>query len=437
MTKTEKTEDKYSSIRNELNLSIETSNFERAIILCKKLLFFLPSDIQTYSILADMYIKSYDLSSAITCLKKILLISPNSPETIFKLHQLLFAKGLLSMQISGTIENDFDILRQMHNEHMTKSHYYYIRAKAFLALNNIKECVKDINTILSFDPNNEFAIILLAKVLKNQGKEKESETLMWKAYKINPENNETKQFTLVMKTKMDEILKKANVNILKGRLKTGLLLTTQALKIFPNHPEALLLRSTIYKSLGLLKESITDLSLAKEMHNFSDSNLNSFIKEYLGTIYSELANEKLMENNFVTAMHYANEAIKNDENDIKGHIIKGNIYFMQKDIINAKEEYLKCLKIDENNLEVRIRLANIFYKLGILSYNSKDYEDCLGLLTNAIKYYNNNDSLYVLRARTYLKLNKIKEAFLDASIAFEINPNNQDAIEIKKFLNQY
>jgi tetratricopeptide (TPR) repeat protein len=129
-------------------------------------------------------------------------------------------------------------------------------------LNNIKECVKDINTILSFDPNNEFAIILLAKVLKNQGKEKESETLMWKAYKINPENNETKQFTLVMKTKMDEILKKANVNILKGRLKTGLLLTTQALKIFPNHPEALLLRSTIYKSLGLLKESITDLSLA-------------------------------------------------------------------------------------------------------------------------------------------------------------------------------
>ena len=91
MTKTEKTEDKYSSIRNELNLSIETSNFERAIILCKKLLFFLPSDIQTYSILADMYIKSYDLSSAITCLKKILLISPNSPETIFKLHQLLLS----------------------------------------------------------------------------------------------------------------------------------------------------------------------------------------------------------------------------------------------------------------------------------------------------------------------------------------------------------
>jgi Tfp pilus assembly protein PilF len=173
------------------------------------------------------------------------------------------------------------------------------------------------------------------------------------------------------------------------------------------------------------------------MENLSDSNLNSFIKEYLGAIYSELADEKLKENNFTIAMHYANEAIKNDENDIRGHIIKGNIFFIQKDIINAKEEYLKCIKIDKNNLEVKIRLANIFYKLGILSYNSKDYEECLLLLTNAINYYNNNDSLYVLRARTYLKLNKIKEAFIDASVAYEINPNNQDAIEIKKYLNQY
>ena len=33
-------EEKYSDIQNELNLSIETSNFERAIILCKNFYFF-------------------------------------------------------------------------------------------------------------------------------------------------------------------------------------------------------------------------------------------------------------------------------------------------------------------------------------------------------------------------------------------------------------
>ena len=40
----------------------------------------------------------------------------------------------------------------------------------------------------------------------------------------------------------------------------------------------------LYVKLNYDKESITDLSLAKEMHNFSDSNLNSFIKNQLNFI---------------------------------------------------------------------------------------------------------------------------------------------------------
>ncbi len=37
---------------------------------------------------------------------------------------------------------------------------------------------------------------------------------------------------------MDEVLKNANLNVLKGRFKTGLLLSIKALKIYLNHPEA-------------------------------------------------------------------------------------------------------------------------------------------------------------------------------------------------------
>ena len=73
--------------------------------------------------------------------------------------------------------------------------------------------------------------------------------------------------------------------------------------------------------------------------------------------------------------------------------------------------------------------------MAILSYNSKDYEEALQLLNNSINYYNGIDVIHVLRARTYLKLDKIKEAYEDAVIAYMINPKNQDAIEIKKILN--
>ena len=86
-------------------------------------------------------------------------------------------------------------------------------------------------------------------------------------------------------------------------------------------------------------------------------------------------------------------------------------------------------------MEAKFRLATVYYKLAILSYNSKDYEEALQLLNSSIQYYDGNDIIHVLRARTYLKLDKIKEAYEDAVIAYMINPQNQDAIEIKKILN--
>ena len=131
---------------------------------------------------------------------------------------------------------------------------------------------------------------------------------------------------------------------------------------------------------------------------------------------------------------YANEAIKNDSNDVNVYLNKGDIFLKQKDIINAKEYYLKCYEIKSNFMEARTRLSMVYYKLAILSYNSKDYEEALKLLNSSIEFYNKIDYIHVLRARTYLKLNKIKDAYEDASIAYLLNPNNQDAIEIKRFL---
>ena len=276
--------DEYEELKTELNMAVETSNFEKGIIICKKLLFFLPNDINLYMTLSNLYLKLYDLSSSITCLKKILLIDPNNVEVQLKLKNLNFCKGLLQTQENGLIEDDIDLLSEMHNEQITKSHYYFLRAKSFLALGNIEDCVHDIYRILTFDPSNEHAIILLSKVLIGQGKVKEAEMLMWKANEINPLNPDTKQFTSIMKKKMDEVMKDANLNVLKGRLKTGLLLVTKALKIYPNHPEALLLRSSILKSLGLLDESIADLNLIKEYlanNTNSDINMREYIKEYL------------------------------------------------------------------------------------------------------------------------------------------------------------
>ena len=414
-----------SKLRNDLNFAIETLNYEQAIIYCKKILFFTPEDPDLYLTLSNLYVKIYDISSSITCLKKILLIS-NKNEKVAKLtidlKNLMFCKGLLEGQSSGKLESDIDLLSEINNSEMSLNNYFFLRAKSLLILGNTKECINDINRILSQDPKNDKAIVLLAKVLSSQGKEKEGASLMWKAYKINPNNPEVKTFTNTMKKLM-------------GRYKTGLLLSVKALKIYPNHPEALLLRSSIFKSLGKYNESIMDLNKALMYGSETSEEINEMIKNSLSSIYNDLSLVHLNENNCELAMKYINNALQINPDDITAHFNKGDCFLKLKDIINAKDEYYTCLKIDEDFNDAKFRLSTVYYKLAILSYNSKDYEEALQLLNASIKYYDGNDVIHVLRARTYLKLDKIKEAYEDAVIAYMINPQNQDAIEIKKILN--
>ena len=431
-------EDQILKMRNELNFLMETLNYEQAIILCKKILFFTPNDLQIYQTLSNLYLKIFDISSSITCLKKILLIAENSPDIIelkVNLKDLFFCKGLLESQSSGKLETDLELLSHINNNEITLNEYFFLRAKSFLILGNIKEGIDDINKILENDPQNDKALVLLAKVLSNQGKEKEGASLMWKAYKINPNNQEVKTFTNTMKKLMDEVLKEANLNVLKGRYKTGLLLSVKALKIYPNHPEALLLRSSIFKSLGKYNESIMDLNKALMFSNETNDEIKEMIKNSLNSIYNDLSLEYLNANNCDLAMKFINNALQINPEDVVAHFNKGDCYLKLKDIINAKEEYITCLEIDENFNEAKLRLSTVFYKLAILSYNSKDYDEALQLLNESINYYGGSDIIHVLRARTFLKLDRIKEAYEDAVIAYMINPQNQDAIEIKKILN--
>ena len=431
-------DDKISKLKNQLNFLIETLNYEQAIILCKKILFFTPDDPEIYQVMSNLYLKIYDISSSITCLKKILLIAQNPPEIMkikVNLKNLYFCKGLLESQSSGKLETDVDLLSNINNNDLTLNDYFFLRAKSFLVLGNIKEGIDDINKILEQDPQNDKALVLLAKVLSSQSKEKEGASLMWKAYKINPNNPEVKTFTQTMKKLMDEVLKEANLNVLKGRYKTGLLLSVKALKIYPNHPEALLLRSSIFKSLGKYNESIMDLNKALMFSNETTDEIKEMIKISLNSIYNDLSLEYLNANNCDLAMKFINNALQIDPEDVIAHFNKGDCYLKLKDIINAKEEYFTCLEIDENFNEAKLRLSTVYYKLAILSYNSKDYDEALQLLNESIKYYGGSDIIHVLRARTFLKLDRIKEAYEDAVIAYMINPQNQDAIEIKKILN--
>jgi tetratricopeptide (TPR) repeat protein len=104
------------------------------------------------------------------------------------------------------------------------------------------------------------------------GKFKESSYYLWKVYNINPNHSEIRQYESVMKLKMFECLEKANENILKSKFNMGLLWTTKALNLYPNHPEGLLLKSAILRKMGNFEHSLNFLNLASQHMNIDSNN---------------------------------------------------------------------------------------------------------------------------------------------------------------------
>lgn len=290
--------------------------------------------------------------------------------------------------------------------------------------------IKELEKILSSDKDHIEALLLLGKVYLNEGKYRESSVYLWRVHSINPEYSEITQYVSIMKMKMHECLAKANENVIKGKTEMGLLWSIKALSLYPNHPEALLLRSAIYRKMGKFNESLGDLNLASA-HMLIDNCSEKVLKQ-ISLTYNELGSYLLNHNNLLEAARFLDEAIKFKNNDLVAHFNKGECLLKMKDINSALKEYLTCLEIDPGNREAKARCAMIYYKYAIISFNNKEYTETLMHLDKAIVFYDRSPHIYVLKARCQFRLQSVEKGLNDIKKALEIDPHFKDALEIKK-----
>jgi len=143
---------------------------------------------------------------------------------------------------------------------------------AFLSINRKEESLRELEKILKNDSNNLESLILKGKIHLYMGNFAESGKHFWKVNQINPNHSEIQQYVSIMRIKMQECLQKANINIIKGKFRMGILWCGTALTIYPNHPEALLMRSALNRKLGNFNEAIADLNIASQNMNIDSIN---------------------------------------------------------------------------------------------------------------------------------------------------------------------
>jgi hypothetical protein len=68
--------------------------------------------------------------------------------------------------------------------------------------------------------------------------------------------------------------------------------------------------------------------------------------------------------------------------------------------------------------------------------NRNYLKECIKNLTSALDKCNRSCDYYVLRARSYIKLKRLQNAYDDCVEALKLNPNNQDALEIKSSMSK-
>jgi tetratricopeptide (TPR) repeat protein len=78
--------------------------------------------------------------------------------------------------------------------------------------------------------------------------------------------------------------------------------------------------------------------------------------------------------------------------------------------------------------------ADSYYYLGVAYLNFNDFKDALDPLSKAIDLYGDRGDYRYARARVYIQLNRLPEAKRDLVVALQLDPTDEKAIGLFKFV---
>ncbi len=273
----------------------------------------------------------------------------------------------------------------------------------------------------------------MAKIFLKEGNLEKSNSYFWRADEIDPMQSEVKEYISTIKRQIDGWLKNANEYVINDKIEMGFLWCNKALKIYPDHPEALLLRSAIFRKLNNFKDSLKDLNSAEKLYNKAQSDKSLLNEKNLHRTFSNVGKDNLKRKNYRYSLRFFDQAIKIKYDDFDSHIQKGECLMKIKNYIEAFEEFSYCLKIKPNDKLLLYKCGLMKYKIAIQMYNKRLYDKCVEKLNMAISFSPKISEFYVLRAKCYIRLKKMNEACADINHSLEINPNESEALEMKKY----
>lgn len=137
-----------------------------------------------------------------------------------------------------------------------------------------------------------------------------------------------------------------------------------------------------------------------------------------------------VQSNFREALEYFSESIEYHTSSSVGYKNRAEIYKQQQDFKNALSDLNKAIGIDSDNPDIYINRASLYY---LLEDWTNAYNDYSKAIENEI--YNEEATLYYLRAICSVHLKKYKSANNDLKLAYKYSSNPELDKEISKLYN--
>ena len=138
-------------------------------------------------------------------------------------------------------------------------------------------------------------------------------------------------------------------------------------------------------------------------------------------IFIEKAKELAANNNLNEALHYFNEALKQDPRNHKAYTLLAEIYMNLEDYQKAEEHAQKALMYKSNSVQAWLILANVLDEQG-------EYAKALKQLEYAVKYADESADVYYLMGYIYAEIEDFSKSVEYMKKALSVDPNHEDAL---------
>ena len=409
----------------------------------RKLIFLSPKAADFHKGYAEALAQTDEIQEALVHYKRAQSIAYD-PDVHEKIYELMLKKGynmLGNTQYDAYLESlegktvkleatEVDLTKTLNPgnpEGGDKVQGFFVRALAYLSENRKGKAIQELDKCTELDGKNIYAYILKAKIYWNLNQVKKGYEEFWKAFEINPDHAEVKEFLKMVKEKIKKLYDQAIKYFWQNDYEKTIYFVNKGMEIEPKSVRLLLLRSLIYRKNKKFDQALKDIETASlSLKEFPD--LEDEIKRNLAVTYNEMGIQMMSKEDYKNALSLFDEALKFKANDWGIIANKGDCYFKMKKYDMAKDQYNVAYNHNPKGPTLGSRLGLCCFYSSLEKYNAKDLYRALQLMEEALTWDPKNVDFLCWKGKVCLLLNDPKKAFQSYKAANDINPKHKEAL---------